>query len=77
MLKKSIDEYIEKNMYEFLYSISHKYDVDICKFENIFLSNYLTYDDFKKIHWQEIYKDSYFNILVNSSIVNSGLLSKE
>ena len=61
----------------FLYEISHKYNVDLCNFGNKLLENYLTLDEFEKVHWNEIYKDSYFDISVKGTISNLGMFSQE
>jgi spore germination protein KC len=77
IIKNYIDSYIKELLLNFLYEISHEYNVDICDFQNVISSNYLTYDQFENIHWNEIYKDSYFEIEIQSAIYNSGLFSKE
>jgi spore germination protein KC len=77
IIKNYIDSYIKELLLNFLYEISHEYNVDICDFQNVISSNYLTYNQFENIHWNEIYKDSYFEIEIQSAIYNSGLFSKE
>jgi spore germination protein KC len=77
IIKNDIDSYIESLLLNFLYEISHEYNVDICDFQNVISSNYLTYDQFEAIHFNKIYKDSYFEIEIQSAIYNSGLFSKE
>jgi spore germination protein KC len=77
VLKNSINDYIEELLLNFLYEISHEYNVDICDFQNSVSSNYLTYEDFENIHWNEIYKNSYFEIEIQSAIYNGGLFSEE
>lgn len=77
LLENEINSYIQEMVSSFLYEISHKYDVDICNFENRIIGNYLTLDDFEKIHWNEIYKDSYFKINIKGNIENLGMFSQE
>lgn len=77
MLETSINSYIQEIISNFLYEISHKYDVDLCNFKNKMLKNYLTLDEFEKIHWEEIYKDSYFKVNIKGKIENLGMFSQE
>lgn len=77
MLEKAIDEYVQEMVSTFLYEISHKYNVDICNFQNRFSEKYLTLEDFEKIHWNEIYPSSYFKVKVTGKIENSGMFSRE
>ena len=75
LLESEINSYIQEMVSSFLYEISHKYNVDLCNFENKLLGQYLTLDDFKKIHWDEIYSDSYFDVEVSGSILSLGIFS--
>ena len=77
LLEDSINSYIQEIVSSFLYDISHKYNVDICNFKNKILGKYLTLDDFEKIHWDEIYKDSYFDVNINGKIESLGMFSQE
>lgn len=77
LLENAVNSYIQEMISNFLYEISHKYNVDICNFGNKLSENYPTLDEFKQIHWNEIYKDSYFDINVNGKIENSGMFSRE
>lgn len=77
LLEESINNYLKEIVLNFLYKISHKYNVDICNFRNQLSKSYLTLDDFEKIHWEDIYKDSYFEVIVNGKIENTGTFSWE
>ena len=76
-LENSINIYVQEIVSNFLYEISHKYNTDLCNFENKTLLNYFTLDDFEKIHWKEIYKDSYFKVNIKGKIENLGMFSQE
>ena len=76
LLEQSINNYLEEIILNFLYEISHQYNVDICNFENKFSANYLTLEEFDKINWNSIYKDSYFNINIKGTIKDFGIFSK-
>jgi len=77
ILEKYVNNYLEELIKNFLYTISHVYNTDICNFENYLSSKYLSEDDFKKIHWSDIYKDSFFEVKVNGMISNGGLFSED
>ena len=77
LLKGAINKYIQEIVLSFLYETSHKYNVDLCNFRNIISSNYLTLDEFNKIHWEEIYKDSYFTVNIHGEITDLGIFSNE
>ena len=77
LLEETINSYTQEMILSFLYEISHKYHVDICNFKNKILSNYLTLDEFEKIHWTEIYQDSHFKVSVTGKLVDLGMFSEE
>lgn len=77
LLKNEIDNYVQGIVLNYLYSTSHKYNIDLCNFRNKITSQYLTLDEFNKIHWNEIYKDSYFDIKVDGKITDLGLFTTE
>ena len=76
-LKNAINSYIQEMVLSFLYETSHKYNIDLCNFRNIISSNYLTLDEFNKIHWEEIYKDSHFTVNIHGEITDLGIFSNE
>ena len=76
LLEQTITSYIQEMILSFLYKVSHEYQIDICNFQNEFIKQYLTLEDFEKIHWSKIYKDSYFDVVVTGKIENSGMFSK-
>ena len=77
LLEQEINSYIQEMVSSFLYKISHKYNVDLCNFENKLLENYLTLDEFEKVHWNEIYSDSYFDVEIKGDITSLGMFSQE
>ena len=52
--------YLEKILKDYLYIITKKFNSDIVGFKGIYQTNFLTKEEFDKIHWDKIYKDSYF-----------------
>lgn len=69
--------YIENILKSYLYKISRDYNSDIIGFGGILSSKYLTLENFNKIHWNEIFKTSIFNVKVNTKINSSYLFNKE
>ena len=69
--------YLEKILKDYLYTISKKYNSDIVGFKGIYQSTFPTKDKFDKIHWDEIFQDSYFKINLKTKINSSNLFNKE
>lgn len=69
--------YLEKILKDYLYTITKKYNSDIVGFKGIYQSSFLTKENFDKIHWDEIFQDSYFQINLNTKINSSNLFNKE
>lgn len=76
-VEESANNFITNMLKSYLYKISKKYDSDILGLGGILSIKYLTSDDYDKIHWNEIFKDSVFNINVNTKINSSYLFNKE
>jgi len=75
-VEQAIDKYLTDLTKEYLYTISKIYDSDISGFGINASSNYLTKDEFDKIHWNEVFKDSFFEVNVHTQINSSGLVVK-
>ena len=69
--------YLEKILKDYLYTISKKYNSDIVGFKGIYQSTFTTKEEFSKIHWDEIFRDSYFKINLKTKINSSNLFNKE
>lgn len=69
--------YLEKILKDYLYTISKKYNSDIVGFKGIYQSTFPTKEEFDKIHWDEIFQDSYFKITSKTKINSSNLFNKE
>lgn len=77
ILERTVNSYLEKLLKDYLYKISKQYNSDIAGFKALYKSNFLTREDFEKIHWNEIFQDSFFQININTRINSSNLFSKE
>lgn len=76
-VEQATSGYLEKILNDYLYTITKKYNSDIVGFKGIYQSTFLTKEEFDKIHWDEIFKDSYFNIDIKTKINSSNLFNKE
>lgn len=76
-VENSVNNYFDNILKNYLYSITKTYNSDIAGFSWIYKSKFLTEEDFKKIHWDEIFSDSFFEIEVESQINSSNLFNEE
>lgn len=76
-LENETNNYIEKLLNNYLYTITKKYNSDIVGFKALYKSEFLTRDSFEQTHWDEIFQDSFFDIKINSRISSSNLFNKE
>ena len=77
IIKNKVDEYLSNLIKDYLYKISREYNSDIAYFSEILSTKYLTVEEFNKVPWENIFKDSIFEVSVDSSINSSYLFNKE
>lgn len=77
LVEKSTSEYLESLINEYLYTISKDYNSDIAAFGGFLSSKFATTEELQKVHWNEIFKDSSFEVDVNTRITASHLFNKE
>lgn len=77
IVENATNEYLETLINEYLYSIAKDYNSDIAGFGGMLSAKFLTNDDWEKVHWNEIFKDSYFEVNVNTTITSNQLFNKE
>ena len=77
IIKNEVDKYLSDLIKKYLYKISREYNSDIAHFNEILSTKYLTADEFNKIPWENIFKDSVFEVSVDSNINSSYLFNKE
>lgn len=75
-ISASCSSYLESTLSNYLYKISKDLRSDINGFGKLAKSNFLTNNDFENYNWSEKFKDSFFDVSVNSS-VRSGFLLTE
>ncbi len=77
IVENALNNYLEKTLKEYLYSITKTYNSDIAGFEGICKSKYLTEKEFEHLHWEEVFQDSFFDVSVETKINSSNLFNKE
>lgn len=76
-VEEATNKYLEQLIKEYVYKITKDYNSDVAGFGGYLASKYLTNDKFEKVYWNEIFKDSYFDVKVNTTITSSHLFNKE
>ena len=75
-LSDSCNTYLESVIKNFLYKTSKNFNSDITEFGLFAQSNFLTIKEFENYSWNEKYKDSFFDVTVNTKIRSSFLLTE-
>lgn len=76
-LEEACNRYIEILVNEYLDTITKEYDSDIAGFGGMLSSKFLTVDDYEKVNWNDIFKNSTYEVHVNTTITSSQLLNRE
>lgn len=69
LLQNSAEHYLKYTVTNFLYKTSKELQSDIVGFGKYALSNYLTWEEWENSNWNENYKNSFFNVNVNVSVI--------
>lgn len=77
IIENSLNKYLENLINNYLYKISREYNSDICYFGELLATKYLTTEEFNKIGWENIFKDSIFDIEIDSAIDYSFLFNRQ
>jgi len=75
-ISKSCNSYIESVFSDYLYKTSKDFKSDISGLGKYALSNFLTNKDFSNYNWHENFKNSFFDVDVNTSIQSSLLITE-
>lgn len=75
-VEESVNRYLENEISEFLYKTSLAYNSDICGFGRYAITQFYENSDWKNYKWLENYKNSIFNVTVNSEVVSSLLFTE-
>ena len=76
-LENNLNRYIENIVSEYLYLTSKQYSCDTISFGEKLSKKYKTLDEFKKVNWDTIYKDSFFNVNAHCKVLSSSLITKQ
>lgn len=76
-LEETTNSYIKNIVTNYLYTITKEYDSDIAEFGRKFTANFWTLDDFKKIRWNDIFKNTFYKVNVHTKITSSKLFNKQ
>lgn len=76
-LEKEINKYLENKISNYLYKTSLEFNSDVCAFGKYAIGKFLTTEDWNNYNWLDNYKNSFFNVSVNSSIKSGLLLTQE
>lgn len=76
-LENATDIYISNIIKDYVYRLTKEYNTDVIGFKSVCQSQYLTEDEFEKVHWDEIFQDSFFDVTVDTEINSSNLFNKE
>ena len=78
-LQKIIDatnNYLEENISQYLYRTSKNFNSDIAGIGKHVVKHFLTVSDWENYNWLENYKNTFFNVDVNTHVKSSFLLTE-
>lgn len=76
-VERTAEKYLEALITDYLYTLSKEYDADVLKFQDMYSKNCLTNNELEKVHFDKIYKESFFDVTVHVSIASTHLFDKE
>ena len=71
IIENELNEYLKNIIDNYYYTIIKKYNIDLANYSDILSNQFLTQNTFKNIKWNDIYKDSFYSIKVNSNLTTS------
>jgi len=71
VIEEELNRYLKDIVENYYYTIIKKYNLDLANFSDLLSSKYLTTSSFYKINWDQIYKDSFYTVSVNSKLYTS------
>ena len=73
-LEKAVTKYVEDKIYSYLYKISKELKSDIDSFGKHVVQNFSTFEEWESFNWLDHFKDSFFNVSVDTTIKSSYIL---
>jgi len=74
VLEKSVEDFLEEGMLNFLKKTSEEYGADICALGEKIRTKFITWDDWVNFKWLDRYKDSKFSVDINFKVRRTGLI---
>ncbi|MBO5004480.1 MAG: Ger(x)C family spore germination C-terminal domain-containing protein [Clostridia bacterium] len=75
-VEESVNKYLQEEISNFLYKTSLTYNSDICGLGKYAITKFYKNSDWENYNWLENYKNSIFNVTVNSEVVSSLLFTE-
>lgn len=73
-IQDAVNVYMKQNMTDYLYKTSKEFKTDIVGFGKTAIRQFLTWNDWINYKWLEKYKNSFFDITINSELKSGQLL---
>ena len=73
-LEEALNSYLTTKLYEYLYKISKELKSDIDSFGKHVVQNFSTFEEWESFNWLDHFKDSFFNVSVDTTIKSSYIL---
>lgn len=70
------NSYLESHILDYLYKTSKEYNSDVVGFGKYLFNRYLTLNDWYNQNWNSNYKNAFFDVSVDTTIMNSNLILK-
>lgn len=74
-VEEAANRYLEEEISNFLYKTSQFYNSDICGLGRYAVTKFTENSDWEEYNWLDNYKNSIFNVKVNSEVVSSLLFT--
>ena len=76
LLQNSAEQHLKQQVTDFLYKTAKELNSDISGFGKYALSKYSTWDEWEKSNWTDNYKNSFFNVNVNVTVLSGSEFNK-
>jgi hypothetical protein len=77
IVEQKTQKYLESLISNYLYKLSKDFNADVFNFQSMYAKQCLTTEDMEKVHFKDIYKDSFFKVNVQVEIGSTHLFDKE
>lgn len=74
ILEEALNSYVTTKLYEYLYKVSKEFKSDIDGFGRHVVQNFATFEEWENFNWLEHFKNSFFQVSVDTTIKSSYIL---